>query len=409
MALPATLAEALAPQAIGFDVLQRRYRPLLAVLEKLLGVVPNSCTYLEIWPVAFRTCNLLIPTFLNLPSLVLSSGDEKKLVGLVMYASSRAAGCAYCTAHCCSFALRRGASETAIANAAAPAHPERGFDSRELHALGVADAIGRLPDALGATQRKEFLQLFSGSDAECLVLAMAMMGFLNKFMDGVGVPLEDAPFEDATRVIAATGWAPGKHRDEPADTGPSQAPRVSVDSLRTNIGLLPLMPSLIAREVLWTRGVPRTWPDVGHYLRERTDHDYPVLANLRSKRAIRGLATVLRDNTDPTVSQLSLRTKALAGSVYAETANDERLLQAVDLLAGRAGATAAQRSGGLGGLDAKTVTALELARAASTSPSQITPEIIDRAVGQLAPAAIVELMAWISLLQLMHRLHAFYS
>jgi len=154
--------------------------------------------------------------------------------------------------------------------------------------------------------------------------------------------------------------------------------------------------------------VPGRWPQVGEYLLERTGYDYPVLSRLHRGRAIRALATALRDNTDPSVSALGLRTKSLAGIVYATIAEDARLLRAGELLAERAGVTTGQRAGAVDGLDAATVIAKELALAASSSPSQITPEIISRSTHELTPAAIVELIVWIALLQTVHRLHAFY-
>ncbi len=84
----------------------------------LIGVVPNCGTYLEIWPPAFHTYNILVPNFLNLPFSVFGfGGAPKDSVGLGMYVSSRAAECPYCSAHTCSFALRRGASPEKVAQA----------------------------------------------------------------------------------------------------------------------------------------------------------------------------------------------------------------------------------------------------------------------------------------------------
>jgi hypothetical protein len=127
-----TLANALEPHAVSLDLLRQRHGVLLAVADKMLGVVPNAGRYLEIWPVGFRTYNLLAPTFLNMPALMLSGGKQKKLVGLVMYATSRAAQCAYCSAHSCSFALRRGAD--------AASGPTRSM--RRLHTEGSRRPIG---------------------------------------------------------------------------------------------------------------------------------------------------------------------------------------------------------------------------------------------------------------------------
>jgi hypothetical protein len=52
---------------------------------------------------------------------------------------------------------------------------------------------------------------FSRSDTEWIVLAVAMMGFLNKFMGAMGIPLEESMPATAQEVIGPSAWTPGKH------------------------------------------------------------------------------------------------------------------------------------------------------------------------------------------------------
>ena len=111
------LVELLEQEAVPFETLHARYGPLLELVRKLLGVVPNCDPYLEIWPPAFRTYNVMVPNLLNLPLMVWSLGAPRSTVGLAMYVSSRAAGCMYCSAHSCTFALRRGATVDEVASA----------------------------------------------------------------------------------------------------------------------------------------------------------------------------------------------------------------------------------------------------------------------------------------------------
>ena len=77
----------------SFDELGETYKPDLAIVRELIGAVPNCDNHLEIWPPGFRTYNLVVPNFLNLPGSLLGQGAPKDLVGLAMYASSRAASC----------------------------------------------------------------------------------------------------------------------------------------------------------------------------------------------------------------------------------------------------------------------------------------------------------------------------
>jgi hypothetical protein len=104
------LVELLAREAVPFETLHTRYGSLLELVRRVMGVVPNCDPYLEIWPTAFRTYNVMVPNLLNLPFMMWGAGAPRATVGLAMYVASRTAGCAYCSAHACTFALRRGAS-----------------------------------------------------------------------------------------------------------------------------------------------------------------------------------------------------------------------------------------------------------------------------------------------------------
>ena len=106
----APLTPLLRESMVEWEVLSERYGVLLRLVDTVLGVVPNCDRYLEIWPPAFRTYNVMVPNFLNLPAPILGVGGAPgPVVGLGMYVASRASECPYCSAHACSFALRRGA------------------------------------------------------------------------------------------------------------------------------------------------------------------------------------------------------------------------------------------------------------------------------------------------------------
>jgi len=112
------LVPLLREEMVAWETLEERYGALLKLVEVLLGVVPNCDRYLEIWPPAFRTYNVMVPNFLNLPAPIFGVGGAPgELVGLGMYVSSRVAECPYCSAHACSFALRRGAPVDTVAQA----------------------------------------------------------------------------------------------------------------------------------------------------------------------------------------------------------------------------------------------------------------------------------------------------
>jgi alkylhydroperoxidase family enzyme len=382
------LTELLHRDAVPMETLHQRYGSLLELVRKLIGVIPNCDRYLEIWPPAFRSYNVMVPNLLNLPLGIVA---PKRAVGLAMYVASRAAGCAYCSAHVCSFALRRGATPATVAQAfdgqPTLAPPERA-------AIAVARALAVVPSAISAAERAELRRSFSAADVEWIVLGIAMMGFLNKFMDAIGVELESATVQEVNGVIAASGWTPGKHGTAPTANG---VPPPRPDGIATKLGIVPYLPAALALDRKWTAGVPDRWPAVADFLRDKTGHAFPVLSRLRHRRAIRAIATMIAANFDAAESVVGLATKRAAGLVYADVVGDAALAAALGELRAPASAPGAPDAA-----------ALTLARAVSPSPAQVDQAVVD-ASRPLAPAAIVEVVAFISVLQLLHRLGSFYA
>lgn len=422
-----TLAQALRPAAVDLARLSHEYGPLLRIVRMLIGVVPNCDPVLAIWPPGFRTYNLLVPNFLNLPFSIWGFGPPVVTLGLALCAASRTAQCAYCTAHTCAFTLRRGSAPEKIGGVLTPA---------ERAAVAVAEALARIPCDLTAEDRQELSRHFSAADAERIALGVALMGFLNKFMDATGVDLEAASVDEVSAILQPIGWAPGKHQvsaEQPADPSLWARPG-GRDTLGTKLGILRHLPAAIRLERSWTRGIPSRWPAVGTYLKERTGHDFPLLAQIRSRRAVRAIATVLRDNLIESGSHLGLRLKHLAGLVYASVVGNEVLAGEARSIAVRASPSvgaetleaiarfgaeegelygsgtsdAVARLASLPGLDDRAALALVLAKAVSPSPAMVPPSLIAKAAEALSPEAQVELVVWLSIQQMLHRLGSFH-
>ncbi|MEO7422141.1 MAG: carboxymuconolactone decarboxylase family protein, partial [Ornithinibacter sp.] len=136
----ASLAPLLEPSLVGWVELDDGYHTLLELVRALLGVVPDCDRYLEIWPPAFQSYNVMVPNLLNLPVPVLGLGGlPPSVVGLAMYVASRTADCEYCSAHTCSFALRRGADPAKVAAALLP--DRTSFEPGELATIAVARSL----------------------------------------------------------------------------------------------------------------------------------------------------------------------------------------------------------------------------------------------------------------------------
>lgn len=397
-----TLVPLLREDMVAWETLEERYGALLKLVEVLLGVVPNCDRYLEIWPAAFRTYNVMVPNFLNLPAPIFGVGGAPgEVVGLGMYVSSRVAECSYCTAHSCSFALRRGASADKVAQALIGGDAE--FTRGELATIAVARSLGRIPCELTVAERDELVDVFGAARAEWIVLGVAMMGFLNKFMNAIAVELEQSVYSEVSRTLGSE-WSAGNAGAALDGAAPAK-PAPPADGLATKLRVLPLLPSALRLDARWQRGVPGAWPRVGTYLRERTGHDFPVLARLRHRRAIRAIAFTLRENLSAQNTVIGIDNKIRCGLVFAEVVADEALAADLRVLAGAHGVDADQTSA-----DPRLPAALLLARAASPSPAQIDAAVVSACRDSgMPPAAIVELVTWLAVLQMLHRLSCFYA
>jgi alkylhydroperoxidase family enzyme len=423
---PDTLSRSLQPSAVDLSQLPQEYRPLLQLVRLVIGVVPNCDALLAIWPTGFRSYNLLVPNLLNLPFSVWGWGPPVVPLGLALYAASWTARCAYCTAHTCSFTLRRGATPDALRGSRSPA---------ESAAVAAAEALASIPCAFTREHRDDLLRHFSTRDAERIALGVALMGFLNKFMDATGVDLEPAAVEEVSATLLPTGWTPGKHRvAAEATANPALQPRPSGrDTLATKLAFLRHVPAALKLEGTWTRGVPSRWPAVGTYLEAQTGHGFPLLAKVSSQRAVKAIATVLRDNLSAADSRLGLRVKVLAGLVYASVVGNETLASEARKLALRAnpplaeetlqavarfaaepaaesdsGIEAARSSlATLPGLDGEAALVLLLAKAVSPSPATVPAALLAEVAETLSPEAQIELLVWVSIQQMLHRLGSF--
>jgi alkylhydroperoxidase family enzyme len=142
---------------------------------------------LEIWPPGFACYNVTVPNFLNLPEALLGLGTKPaNLAPLAMYASSRAASCAYCSAHTCSFAMRRGQKAGPLALVAEgddAALQAAGMSPAERATIRVARALGNLPCTLTAADIAALRASLAEVDVEWVVAAASMFGSFNKLMD----------------------------------------------------------------------------------------------------------------------------------------------------------------------------------------------------------------------------------
>ena len=165
--------------------------------------------------------NAIVPTFLDLPgSFMLFWGAAPiDLLGVALYYSSIQSGCGYCTLHCCYFALARGVPRTCIL---APQDVNL-LPPQERIVAKVAVGLASVPAKLSMEDREALRDHFSARDCEHIVLAVCMMGYLNKMMDCTGIDMEEPMVTECNELLTSTGeWSIGKFAVARPD-GPLQA------------------------------------------------------------------------------------------------------------------------------------------------------------------------------------------
>jgi alkylhydroperoxidase family enzyme len=433
-----TLAQEIEEAAVPFSQLEKDYRPMLKLVEQLLGFVPNCDQFLEIWPVGFRSYNLLVPNLLNLPGSLFGQGAPKDLVGLSLYVASRAANCMYCSAHTCSLALRRGTSPDALVGNYSPV---------EAAVAAVAEGMASVPAHLHKSHITELRKHLSDSEIEWIILGAALMGFLNKFMDTMGIELEAGAIHDVEDLISQTGWSAGKHswsaegiddyfsteaegqplrpkRNGAATAGPPGYTEVPKDSLGLYWKVFKAAPGALRKDRSWTKGMSSRPGEALLRLEDDLGYAYSTLASLNHNRAIRAIATVIRDNMNPENTTIGVGQKCLIALVYARVVGNEALtaeaIQMAERLAPEIGHRKLTAIGRFAARDMTEATippglttvqaaVVMLSKAAAPSPSEINQITIATAAQALRPEQIVETVTWLSVQQLLHRLYVFYE
>ena len=170
--------------------------------KQRIGFVPNSMLIMQRKP-------KLVKAFAQLGDAVRSDAKiDRMLISLISYVASRAAGCLYCMAH--------------TAEGAAKAKPEKLeavwefrtsplFTEAERVALDFAIAAASVPNGVTDEMFAELRKHYSEDQIVDIVAVISLFGWLNRWNDSLGTPLEDEPIEYGEKYLAPHGWSPGKH------------------------------------------------------------------------------------------------------------------------------------------------------------------------------------------------------
>jgi uncharacterized peroxidase-related enzyme len=168
-----------------------------------LGFTPNSVLTMQRKP-------KLVKAFADLNAAVMApDGDVdlgfRRLIG---YVASRAAGCLYCQAHTLLGAKNFGVSEEKLA-AVWTYQSSDLFTTKEKIALDFSLAAAQQPNAVTDEHFAQMKLFWSEGEIVEILGVVAMFGFLNRWNDSMGTPIE--PVAQAHGERFGGDWSVGKH------------------------------------------------------------------------------------------------------------------------------------------------------------------------------------------------------
>jgi uncharacterized peroxidase-related enzyme len=173
--------------------------------RKNLGFVPNSMLILQRKP-------KIVKAMAQLTAAVWEPEGEvdRAFKRLVAHVASRAAGCQYCMAHTAGGALLFGVDPKKV-EAVWDFRTSPLYSDAEKVALDFAIAAASQPNGVTDEMFAEMRKHWSETQIVEIVAVIAAFGFLNRWNDTMGTPLEEEPIEVGEKYLAAHGWSAGKH------------------------------------------------------------------------------------------------------------------------------------------------------------------------------------------------------
>ena len=190
------------------DSLDPALHDLVQFFQTTLGGVPNSVLTMARRPE-------IAEAFTNLNKAVMRdygavTPELKRLIG---YVASQASGCLYCQAHMILASERFGASEERL-NTVWTFETSDHFTEAERAALAFALAAACVPNAVDDAVAGRLRAHWSDDAITEIMGVVALFGWLNRWNDSMGTPLEPLPVSRGEmRLADTTGWHAGKHGD----------------------------------------------------------------------------------------------------------------------------------------------------------------------------------------------------
>jgi hypothetical protein len=319
--------------------------------------------------------------------------------------------------------LRRGARAEAIGGSRT---------EKEQVVAAMAENLANVPSSLTTADVEAVQRYFSKSETEWLVYSISMMGFLTKFMNTMGIELEQEAINDTAELLSETGWQPGIHALNGFTITKYSLPQR--DNLFTYLRVIRQAPGAVKWEKKWTGDVPSEYDAASEFLKQHAGYSFPILKPIKEKRVIRTLTTALKDNLDEAATVTGLKIKMYAGCIFSTQVSNNILKSEIRNLAvnwapglnnekfalldeasqieipfyNASCESAIESLQQQLSLTQKEAAIILLTISASYSPAQNNDAVNATALKYLEPAEIVEIVVWLSILQLLNRLSSYY-
>jgi uncharacterized peroxidase-related enzyme len=173
--------------------------------RETLGFVPNSMLILQRKPKLVRAMAQLLAEVWEPDGEV-----DRAFKRLIAHVASRTAGCQYCMAHTAGGALFFGIDPAKVADICDFRTSPR-YSEAERVALDFAIAAASVPNGVTEEMFADVRKHWGESQIVEIVAVVAVFGFLNRWNDTMGTPLEAEPIAVGRKYLASHGWSVGKH------------------------------------------------------------------------------------------------------------------------------------------------------------------------------------------------------
>ena len=176
---------------------------LIDFYNETLGFCPNSIkTMFMRPPIAYA--------FINLNKAVMENKGNvtSKIKRLIGYLTSTVTGCNYCRAHTIRAAERYGSNSDQL-NEILDFRKSKRFNEKEKAAFEFAIAASSIPNKVDEQISSELKKYWDDGEIVEILGVISLFGFLNRWNDSMGTPIEDGALESGKAYIK--DWHPDKH------------------------------------------------------------------------------------------------------------------------------------------------------------------------------------------------------